>query len=121
MPPRAAVAMFIGLAILRFLAAPQWRIVIPFSDLNQRYPRFGVEFLLKATRALSKNQFAGRTHPSLKQMTSVGRTVATSHHHVRVHLRLSVLESDVANQRKQFHLFVEDAGWIVFFRFPVEP
>ena len=26
-----------------------------------------------------------------------------------------------ANKRKHFHLFVENAGWIVLFRLPVEP
>jgi hypothetical protein len=37
-----------------------------------------------------------------------------------MHLRLSVSEGDVANERKQFHLFVENAGWIVLFRLPAE-
>jgi hypothetical protein len=31
------------------------------------------------------------------------------------------LEGDVANERKQFQLFAENAGWIVLFRFPIEP
>jgi hypothetical protein len=35
--------------------------------------------------------------------------------------RLSVPEGDVAYERKQLHLFVENAGWIVLFRLPVEP
>ena len=39
----------------------------------------------------------------------------------RAHAPVSVLEGDVANERKQFHLFVENAGWIVLFRLPVEP
>src|SRR5579863_3316440 len=61
------------------------------SDLDQRDPRLRVEPLLKATRTLGQNQFAGRTHVSLKEVATVGGTVATSHHHVRVHLRFSVL------------------------------
>jgi|SRR5580692_5626154 hypothetical protein len=48
-------------------------------------------------------------------------TVGAFHYHVRVHLRHSVFEGDVANERKQFHLFVENAGWIVLFRCQVEP
>jgi hypothetical protein len=51
----------------------------------------------------------------------VGGPVRASHYHVSMHLRLSVSEGDVANERKQFHLFVENAGWIVLFRLPVEP
>ena len=51
----------------------------------------------------------------------MGGPVRASHYYVRVHLRLSVPEGDVADQRKQFHLFVENAGWIVLFRLPVEP
>jgi hypothetical protein len=38
--------------------------------------------------------------------------------HVGMHLRLSVPEGDVVNKRKQFHLFVENAGWIVTFSSP---
>ena len=73
------------------------------------------------SRTLRQNQFAGRTDSSLEEMTTVGATVGASHYRVRMHLRLSVLEGDVANERKQFRLFVENAGWIVLFRFPVEP
>ena len=51
----------------------------------------------------------------------MGGPVGASYYHVRMHLRLSVPEGDVANKRKQFHLFVENAGWIVLFRLPVEP
>ncbi len=79
------------------------------------------ELLLKMSRILGQNQFAGWRHASLEEMATVGDTVGPSHYHVRIHLRLSVFEGDVANQRKQFHLFVENAGWIVLFRFPVEP
>src|SRR5271167_773758 len=94
---------------------------IYLSDLDQRYSRFRIEFLLKMNRTLGQNQFASWTHASLKQVTTVGGTVEPSHYHVRVHLRLSVLEGDVADERKQFHLFVENAGWIILFRLPVEP
>src|SRR6202451_931509 len=72
-------------------------------------------------RTLGQNQFACRAHASLKQVPTVRAPVSTSHHHVRMHLRLSVPERDVANQRKQLHLFGEHAGWIVLFRLPVEP
>ena len=34
---------------------------------------------------------------------------------MRVHLRISVLEGDVADKGKQFHLLVENAGWVDFF------
>ena len=51
----------------------------------------------------------------------MGGSVGASYYHVRMHLRLSVFEGDVANERKQFHLFVENAGWIVLFRRQVEP
>lgn len=51
----------------------------------------------------------------------MGRPVGASYYHVRMHLRLSVPQGDVANERKQFHLFVENAGGIVLFRLPVEP
>ena len=47
--------------------------------------------------------------------------VRASYYHVTMHLRLSVSEGDVANERKEFHLFVENAGWIVLFRLPVQP
>jgi hypothetical protein len=60
-------------------------------------------------------------YASLKKMPTVGGPIGSSYHHVRMHLRLSVLESGVANERKQFDLFVENAGWIVLFCFPVEP
>src|SRR5271154_2247255 len=73
------------------------------------------------SRTLGQNQFASRTDASLKQMTTVGVTVGASHHHMRVNLGLSISESDIANEREQFHLFVENAGWIVPFGFPVEP
>lgn len=51
----------------------------------------------------------------------MGGTVRASHNHVRMYLRLSVPEGDVADERKQFYLFVENAGGIVLFRRPVEP
>ena len=51
----------------------------------------------------------------------MGGPVKAPDYHVRMHLRLSVPEGDVANERKQFHLFVENAGWIVLLRLPVEP
>ena len=71
-------------------------------------------------RTLGQNQFAFRTHASLKEVPTVGGPVRASYYQVRMHLRLSVREGDVANKRKQFHLFVENAGWIVLFRLPVE-
>jgi hypothetical protein len=95
--------------------------VIPPLDLDQRYSRFRIEFLLKMSRSLGQNQFAGRTHAGLQEVPAVGRPVGTSHHHMRMHLRLSVPEGDVADERKQFHLLVKNAGWIVLFRLPVEP
>src|ERR1017187_167119 len=72
-------------------------------------------------RTLGQNQFACRTHASLKEVPTVGSPVRSSYYHVRMHLRLSVPEGDVANKRKQFHLFVENAGWIVLFCLPIEP
>src|SRR5208337_5681481 len=77
--------------------------------------------LLKMDRTLGQNQFACRTHASLKEVPTVGGPVGASHYHVRMHLRLSVPEGDVANKRKQFDLFVENAGWIVLSCLPVEP
>src|SRR5438105_6404975 len=71
--------------------------------------------------ALSQNQFTCRTHASLQEVSTVGGPVRTSHYHVRMHLRLPVPEGDVADKRKQFHLFIENAGWIILFRLPVEP
>ena len=47
--------------------------------------------------------------------------MGASHYDVRVHLRLSVLEGDVADKRKQFHLLVENAGWVILSCFAVEP
>src|SRR5207302_3685834 len=70
---------------------------------------------------LSQNQFTCRTHASLQEVSTVGGPVRTSHYHVRMHLRLPVPEGDVADKRKQFHLFIENAGWIILFRLPVEP
>src|SRR5438477_994618 len=72
-------------------------------------------------RILSQNQFACRSHVSLKEVPTMGGSVRASYYQVRMHLRLSVLERGVANERKQFHLFVENAGWIVLFRLPIEP
>jgi hypothetical protein len=40
----------------------------------------------------------------------MGSPVGAPHYGVRVHLRLSVLEGDVANERKQFQLFAGNAG-----------
>src|SRR3984957_12423601 len=73
------------------------------------------------SRALSQHQFTCRTHASLQKVSTVSGPVRASHYCVRMHLRLSILESDVANQRKQFHLLVENAGGIILFRLPVEP
>jgi hypothetical protein len=72
-------------------------------------------------RTLGQNQFVCRTHASLKEVPTVGSPVGASHYHVRMHLRLSIPEGNVTNERKQFHLFVENADWIVLFRLPVEP
>src|SRR5271166_4108230 len=66
-------------------------------------------------------QFACRTHASLKKVPAVGGSIGASYYHVGMYLRLSVPEGDVANEREQIHLFVENAGWIVLFRLPVEP
>jgi len=51
----------------------------------------------------------------------MGSPVGASHNHVRMHLRFSLLECDITNVRKQFHLFVENTGWLVLLRLPVEP
>jgi len=59
---------------------------------------------------LGQNQFACRTDASLKKVPTVSGSIRASYYHVGMHLRLSVPEGDVANQRKQFHLFVEHAG-----------
>ena len=72
-------------------------------------------------RTLGQNQFARRTYAGLKEVPTLGGAVRAPYYHVRMHLRLSVPEGDVANKRKQFHLFVENAGWVVLFRLPVEP
>src|SRR5271167_2168644 len=72
-------------------------------------------------RILGQNQFACRTHAGLKKVPTVGGSIRASYYHVGMHLRLSVSEGDVAYERKQFHLFVENAGWIVLFRLPIEP
>src|SRR5271169_6669612 len=72
-------------------------------------------------RTLGQNQIACRTHASLKKVPTVGGSIRASYYQVGMHLRLSVLEGDIANERKQFHLFGENAGWIVLFRLPVEP
>jgi len=70
-------------------------------------------------RTLRQDQLACRTHASLKKVAAVGRPVRASDYHVRMHLRFSVLEGDVADERKQFHLFVKNASQIVLFRLPV--
>jgi len=72
-------------------------------------------------RTFSQNQFACRTHASLKQMPTVGGPISASYYNVRMHLQLSVPKGDVANERKRFRLLVENAGWVVLFRLPVEP
>jgi hypothetical protein len=54
-------------------------------------------------RTLGQNQFACRTHASLKEVPTAGGPVRASYYHVRMHLRLSDREGDVANKRKQFH------------------
>ncbi len=51
----------------------------------------------------------------------MGGSVGASYYHVRMHLRFSLIEGDIANERKQFHLFIENAGRVVLFRLPVEP
>jgi hypothetical protein len=85
--------------------------------------RVGSTLSLIQDRASSEDESDSRSE-SIRRLDAReprGDTVGPSHYHVRIHLRLSVFEGDVANQRKQFHLFVENAGWIVIFRFPVEP
>ena len=70
-------------------------------------------------RTLRQDQFAGRTHASLKKVPAVGGSVPASYHHVSMHLRLPPsLKGDAANERKQFHLFVENTGWLVLLRLP---
>jgi len=49
-------------------------------------------------RTFGQNQFACRAHVSLKEVPTVGGPVRSSNYHVRVHLRLSVPEGDVANE-----------------------
>ncbi len=49
-------------------------------------------------RTLGQNQFACRTHASLKEVPTVGSPVRASYYHVCMHLRLSVPEGDVANE-----------------------
>jgi hypothetical protein len=60
-------------------------------------------------RTLGQNQFARRTHASLNEVPTVGGPVGASYYHVRVHLRLSVLEGDVARSSRT------QAGSYVFF------
>src|SRR5271170_5089684 len=67
----------------------------------------------KSIRMLDAREPQGGDH--------LGAPVRASYYHVRMHLRLSVPEGDVADERKQFHLFVENAGWVIIFCLPVEP
>ena len=51
----------------------------------------------------------------------MGGPVRASYYCVRMDLRFAVPERDITNDRKQFYLFVENAGWLVLLRLPVEP
>jgi len=50
----------------------------------------------------------------LKEMATVSSSIAASDDKVRMYLRFSILECDVADQGQQLHLFLEDAGWLIF-------
>jgi hypothetical protein len=39
---------------------------------------------------------------------------------MRVHNRLSVLQGNVADERQEFHLFVERARWFIALALPTE-
>jgi hypothetical protein len=76
---------------------------------------------LKVARALRQNDFTGRTNMCLEQMATVGGTVLPANYGMRVHNRLSVLQGDVANERQEFHLFVERDRWFILLALPAEP
>ena len=58
---------------------------------------------------------------SLQQVTAVCCAIAFAYPEMRMNLWLTIFQSYVADQRKQFDLLVQRDGRFVFLRFPVEP
>src|ERR1700733_460352 len=71
--------------------------------------------------ALRENQLACGTNRGTQQMAAMSGAVSPPDHQVRMNLRLAVFERDVANERKQLHLFVELHRGFIFLGVPVEP
>jgi hypothetical protein len=51
----------------------------------------------------------------LEQMAAVSRAVRLAHDHVRMQLRLAVVQSDVADQSQDLYLLVDRDAGVVFF------
>jgi hypothetical protein len=71
--------------------------------------------------ALRQHQLAGGPHLSLQQVTAVRCAIAFAYHDMGMNLWLTIFQSHIADQRKQFDLLVQRNGRLVFLCFPVEP
>jgi hypothetical protein len=88
---------------------------------NQRNPRLRIYLFPQMLWALCQHHLACRPYLRLQQMSSMCGPVAPSDHHMRMNLRLAILQSNVSDQRKQFNLLLKPDRCLIFLRFPVEP
>src|SRR5579875_1478621 len=75
------------------------------SDANQREAALRIDLLPQVCRRLPQDDLQGGTDVGLQQVAAARRAVGTTDDHVRVDLRLAVLERDVADQREHLDLF----------------
>ena len=74
---------------------------------------------IKCLRGLRQDHFQCRPDVGFENMTAVSGPIRFAEHDVGVDLRDAVLESDIADQRKHFHL-LHNRYFLVFFLVAIE-
>src|SRR5262245_15604467 len=89
------------------------------AEVDQCEAGFFVAFSPEMPGRLSQNQLQGGPDGCGQNMTAMRASVRLAYDHVSVNLRSTVFERDVANQRKNFHLFA-NGDFLIFLFLPVK-
>lgn len=89
------------------------------SKVDQRQSRFGIVALLEMRWRFDEQHFERRPNMPLEEVAAARASVGATHHDVRVHRWLSLVDHNVANERQDFHLLYDRDPLVLLGR-PVE-
>src|SRR5438067_4081551 len=84
------------LVVLKFLCSR--------CRVDQREPRFRVEPAMQVPRCLGHHDLERWTHHALDEVPAMRGRIGLANNDLRVHFRFVLLDADVADERKDFHL-----------------